>query len=133
MIIDNNVLFSLMKPDSSASRIFELTEIEFEAPAFIKSELDEHEGECMAKSGLSKPEFRIRKAEVFSQILFISVEVYKQFLKKALASVTDQDDAPYIALALAIKQPIWSNDMELKKQRLAEVLTTEDLIKILSK
>ncbi len=132
MILDNNILFSLMKPDSAASGIFK-REIEFEAPEFIKTELEEHKKDCMEKSGLTKKAFEARKEEVFSRIEFIEVEKYKRFLKKAVESVNDVDDAPYVALSLALRQPIWSNDAALKEQqKLAEVLTTGELVKLLS-
>lgn len=131
MIIDNNILFSLMKPDSSASEIFEQRPFKFVAPEFIRSELDEHEQECEEKSGLSKKEFKARRADVEADITFISVDVYKKFLKKAVKAVDDPDDAPYIALALALKAPIWSNDPDLKKQSLVDILTTKELIELL--
>ena len=130
MIIDNNVLFSLMKPDSSASRIFNLQGLKFVAPEFIKSELDEHEDECWKKSGLPKHEFEARRAEVEAKIEFIGIIAYKKFLKKAVKALADSDDAPYIALALATKMPIWSNDAELKKQILANVLSTKEIIEL---
>ena len=131
MIIDNNILFSLMKPDSSASEIFELQPFKFVAPEFIKSELDEHGRECEKKSGLTKQEFKSRRAEVEAKLTFICVDVYKKFLKKAVKAIDDADDAPYIALALALRTPIWSNDPDLKKQSLADVFTTKELIEIL--
>lgn len=131
MIIDNNILFSLMKPDSSASKIFELRPFKFVAPEFIKSELDEHKEECMRKSGLAKQEFEARRADVEVKIRFISVDAYKKFLKKAVKMVDDSDDAPYIALALALRTPIWSNDPDLKEQSLVDVFTTKELIELL--
>lgn len=36
LILDNNILFSLMNPNSTASKLFYLEEIEFIAPSFIK-------------------------------------------------------------------------------------------------
>ena len=131
MIIDNNIMFSLMKPGSSASEIFELRQFKFVAPEFIKSELDEHEGECMKKSGLTKQEFGARRADVEEKIEFVSVEAYKKFLKRAVKAVDDPDDAPYVALALALGAPIWSNDTGLKKQPLVDIFTTKELIEIL--
>ncbi len=129
-IIDNNVLFSLMKPDSSTSKIFNLPRLRFVAPEFIKSELDEHEDECWRKSGLPKHEFDARRAEVEAKIDFASINAYKKFLKKAVKALADSDDAPYVALALATKMPIWSNDAELKKQSLANVLSTKEVVEL---
>lgn len=131
MIINNNIMFSLMKPGSSASKIFELRPFKFVAPEFIRSELDEHEEECMKKSGLTKQEFEVRRVDVEAKIKFVSVETYKKFLKRAVKAIDDPDDAPYVALALALGAPIWSNDPDLKKQPLVDIFTTKELIEIL--
>ncbi len=133
MILDNNVVFALMKPDSTASAIFELKAFFLEAPKFVKSEFEEHESECREKSGLSLKRFEERKAEVFAKIRLVNVQEYKHFLKKALLVVSDEDDAPYVALALATGKPIWSNDGELKKLQHVLVLTTTDVVKLLEK
>ena len=131
MILDNNILFSLMKPDSVASKIFAIGSC-FSAPEFVKVELEEYDEECRKKSRLTKELFEERKKAVFSRIKFVAVAEYKRFLKKALQSVDDVDDVPYVALAMATGEPIWSNDPDLKGQKAVVVLTTEDMIKLLS-
>ncbi|MBI2137301.1 hypothetical protein HYU12_02150 [Candidatus Woesearchaeota archaeon] len=131
MIIDNNILFSLMKPDSAASEIFELGS-GWEAPEFVKVELGEYEELCRKKSGLGVADFRKRRDEVFSRIRFVAVPEYKRFLRKALQLVEDIDDAPYVALALATRSPVWSNDSGMKRHGNVVVLSTEELIRLLS-
>jgi len=131
LVLDNNIFFSLMNPKSVNSYLFSLGKIKFIAPEFLKSELGEHKSECIAKSELSEQEFEIRQREVEEKIEFIKLSEYKSFLKEALASVPDTDDAPYLALALSVKSPIWSNDMHFKQQSSVKVFTTEKLIKCL--
>ena len=128
IVIDNNVLFSLMNPNSVASYIFSMPDLEFYAPEHILSELEEHKDECLAKSRISKHEFEIRINEVEQKINIIKLHDYKLFLMKAIDSLPDQDDALYLALALMVKSAIWSNDLHLKKQNLVKVYTTEELI-----
>lgn len=130
IIIDNNILFSLMNPNSTAS-IMQREITSLYAPNFIKSELEEHEEECVGKSGLKREDFQKRKIEIFSNIQFIDVENYKHFLKKAVRLVVDEDDAPYIALGLSLNIPIWSNDSHLKAQSAVPIFTTEELINVL--
>lgn len=131
LVLDNNIFFSLMNPKSINSYLFSLGKIRFIAPEFLKSELEEHKSECIAKSELSEHEFEIRQREVEEEIEFVKLSEYKSFLKEALVSVSDVDDAPYIALALSIKSSIWSNDEHFKQQSLIKVVTTEKLIKFL--
>lgn len=43
----------------------------------------------------------------------------------------DKDDTLYIALAMKLKCPIWSNDKDLKKQSEVKIYSTKDIIEIL--
>jgi len=131
LIIDNNILFSLMKPDSVSSKIFVFLNCELIAPSFIQHEFNKYKDECFKKSGLSKKDFDKRKNEILSKINFIEFKEYKEFIKEALKGLTDEDDSPYIALGLKIQSPIWSNDKDLKKQDRITILSTEDLVHIL--
>ena len=131
LIVDNNILFSIMKPNSVASKLFSFLNSEFVAPSFILHEFNKYNDECFKKSGLSKKEFNQRKNEIFAKIKFVEFNEYKEFLQEAIKVLIDEDDAPYIALALKIKTQIWSNDKDLKKQNKVTVLSTEDLINIL--
>ena len=72
-IIDNNILFSLMKPDSTNSTLFSLFKIKFLAPDFIISEFKKYENECFNKSGLTRNSFNTRKNQVMSKIQFIQL------------------------------------------------------------
>jgi len=53
---------------------------------------------------------------------------FRKFLKTALRHSPDKNDAPYIALALKLGCPLWSNDKALKKQEKAIVISTEELL-----
>lgn len=134
LIIDNNILFSLMKPDSMNSKIFLYLNIKFKckfiAPQFLIWEFNKYESECLEKSILSKEEFKYRKQEIISKISFIDFIKYKEFLKEAVKISPDIDDAPYFALSLKTGIPLWSNDAILKKQDKIKVLSTKDIIEI---
>lgn len=130
LIIDNNILFSLMKTDSSASKIFFALNCEFVAPSFVLYEFRKYEEDCIKKSKLSKKDFEIRKEEVFSRIRFIDFEIYQEFIDEAIKNIADENDAPYIALALKMKIPLWSNDKLLKSQNKVNVLSTEDIVEL---
>ena len=130
LIIDNNILFSLMKPDSTNSHLFSIMKVEFLAPEFINNEFKKYEDECLLKSKLSKIDFIKRKKEIFDKIKFIKFSEYEELIKEAKSYTKDIDDAPYIALALKLGCSIWSNDKRLKEQSKIKVLSTEDIIEI---
>lgn len=130
LVLDNNIFFSLMKPDSANSYLFSSIKAEFCAPEFMKSEFDKYKEDCLSKSKLSEHEFETRQAEVEENIKFFKSSEYKEFIKEALAALSDPDDSDFLALALFIKSLIWSNDPHLKEQQLVPVFTTSDLIKL---
>ena len=133
LVIDNNIIFSIMKPDSASSFIFyRLLEkgYEFFAPLDIVEEFDNHEDECFTKSKISIENFKLRKKEVFSKIKLIELKYYKQEISEIINSLSDKDDVSYMALALKFSCPLWSNDSLLKAQNKVKVLSTEDLIDV---
>jgi predicted nucleic acid-binding protein len=130
IIIDNNILFSLMNPCSISSYLLASSQLEIFAPEFINLELDKYKEECLAKSGLSEQEFEIRLSEIKDLIEFIELSKYEDFLLRSINNIEDPKDAPYLALALSLNIPIWSNDPHLIKQTLIEVLTTGKLVEL---
>ncbi len=120
-----------MKPDSTNSHLFSIMSIEFLAPEFINYEFKKYEDECLLKSKLSKIDFIKRKKEILDKIKFIKFLEYEELIKEAKSYIKDIDDAPYLALALKLNCPVWSNDKRLKEQNKVKILSTEDIIEIL--
>ena len=133
IVLDNNILFSLMKPNSINSYLFFSLNVKFIAPEFIKSEFNKYKEECLFKSGLSEHEFEIRQEEVKESIEFFKESEYDELLIKAIRNLPDPKDSPYLALALRLNSSIWSNDKHFKQQSLVKVFTTAELINNLLK
>ena len=128
LVLDNNILFSLMNPESASSYLFSLVRSGFFAPVFIKSEFTEHKAKCLLYSKLSEHEFGIRQAEIEKGIKFFEMSWYEPFLNKSANALLDPDDIDFLALAISLNSAIWSNDPHLKQQSLVEVYTTAELI-----
>ena len=131
IVIDNNILFSLMKPDSANSQLFRFLNFEFISPVFALHEFKKYENECLKKSGLSKQEFIKRKEIVINNIKFVKLEEYKSFIKEARSFSPDEDDSPYFALCIKESCFLWSNDDKLKNQNQIKILSTRDIIHLL--
>ncbi len=131
LILDNNILFSLMNPNSTNSFLFEKIDSEFFAPHFIIEEFKKYEKECLRKSKLNNIEFQKRKQMIFSKINFIRFENFKDFINFAREFCPDENDIFYFALALKLNLPIWSNDSALKRQDKVKVLSTEEIIELI--
>ncbi len=82
-----------------------------------------------ARINLDKEEIEELLAFLLGHITILPEEEYASFLREA-QEISPRDDAPYIALSLALKIPLWSNDSALKKQDLVMVYTTSDLLKL---
>ena len=128
LVLDNNILFSVMNPRSAASYLFSMLRSDFSAPEFIKLEFNEHKDDCLFKFKLSEHEFEMRQAEVENSIKFFKLSEYGDFLEISANALPDSDDADFLALALSLKAAIWSNDPHLKQQSLVKVYTTKELI-----
>lgn len=128
LVLDNNVLFSIMNPESVNSYLFSSIRSDFAAPDFIKSEFEEHREECLIKSKLSEQEFEMRQEEVEESIKFFEESEYDELLTKAIKNLSDPKDSPYLALALLTNSAIWSNDPHLTEQSLVPILTTSEIV-----
>ena len=133
LILDNNVLFAVMKPKSVSSYLFFTLHMEVLAPVFLWAEFNKYKKICLTKSGLSEQEFEIWLKDVQSRIITIDTQEYKKFFKRALSAIPDVDDVSYIALALAKNAIIWSEDKHFSKQSLVKVYTTKELVELLLK
>lgn len=59
-------------------------------------------------------------------------EDYKSCYPKALEIAPHPEDAPYLALALKLEIPLWSNDSGMKLQKMVKIFPTHELLKKLS-
>lgn len=133
LVLDNNILFSLMDFSSVTSYLFSSIRAEFIAPEFIKSEFEKYKETILVKSKLSEYEFEIRQKEIEESIKFFKSSEYEEFLETAKNSISDFNDIDFLALALSTNSAIWSNDPHLKEQSLVPVFTTENLLKMFLK
>jgi len=130
LVIDANILFSvLIKKGKTEEIIFE-EDLHLFAPEFIFEEFSKYEELIREKTERDEGEFE-RLIDIFKKkIKTTSNEETQSYITKAKEISPDKDDADYIALALKLRCPLWSNDKELKKQKEVLVYSTEDLVKI---
>jgi predicted nucleic acid-binding protein len=134
LVVDANVLFSFFKRRSATRRfILSHPEIEFITPAYVLEELKRHETEIKARARIDDRVLALTKRELQAYLAIVPVEKFKETWREAIQLSPDPDDAPYLAVALALGCTIWSNDKELKeKQSKVTVLSTAELLSLLS-
>jgi predicted nucleic acid-binding protein len=127
LVADTNILFSFFWKKSLSRKIMSSDAAELFSPEFALEEINAYESEICRKTGLSKGEFRESRKELALLVGFVPVEEYRRFFK-SLLSVPDKDDIDFLALALHIGCPIWSQDKALKRQGAVTVYSTAELL-----
>ena len=135
LIVDANVLIAAFLKSAITRELLFDDEVELFAPEYFALEIvqttqkDKILKKCLS---LTKKEINDLLDFLLAPIKIIPEEEYNSFIEKVKQEIP-ADDAPYLALSLALKIPIWSNDSELKEisSSKIKVLTTAELIKIL--
>ena len=135
LVVDSNVLFTLFWKNSIFSKISLRQDLELFAPEFAIEEINKYKKEIMHKTKISEKEFIEIKKELAIRVKFISIEEYTDFLKIALKIINTEkellNDIDFIALALKLKVPLWTNDKLIKKVKDINILNTKELIEIM--
>lgn len=135
LIIDTNVLFSFFHPRSKVKEYFKsLRErgVSFLVPQYMFDELLSIKPEILKYSDLSEDKFPVLLALLLKFVKIVPKGQYEEFLGEAKRISPHLKDAPLFALSLAFdKAPIWSREPRLKRQRFINVLSDEEVERIL--
>lgn len=129
IIVDTNILFPLFWAESFTKDI--IWKVRIIAPERAYYELKNHKKDIPSKAKISNLKFDEILEEIKNKVLFVPRKKYEEYLIHGEA-LNDAKDADFFALAIYLNTPLWSNDAELKKQEIVDVMSTEDMIKILS-
>ena len=133
VIIDANILFAALIKDGKTIECLLEKNVHLFAPEFLMEEFRAHKEEILKKTKRTPEEFN-EILEIFQDIItFIPKEECSQFLSRAETISQDKDDAAYVAVALKMNIPLWSNDKKLKQQQEIKVYSTKELLEILQK
>lgn len=134
LALDANVLFSaLIRQDTTFSLILH-DDLHLYAPEFLLIELAKHKSVIVQKTGKAEEEFERVLSVLRRYIQFVSMDEFTSWLSEAERISPDPKDAAYLALALRMRIPVWSNDKDLRtKQDNIKVLSTNDLVRILDR
>ena len=129
LVIDANVLFSvLIKRGKTEEIIFE-TDLRLFSPEFIFEEFDKYKEKILGKTERTDEEFNHLLKILKKKIITIPNEETEKYISEATKISPDKKDVDYLALALKIKCAIWSQDKALKeKQNKVQVYSTGDLV-----
>jgi len=127
LIIDTNRIIASLIKDSLSRQIINYPLLEFITPDHTLQELNKHETVIRKKAHLTHEEFELLLALLSEKIMIIPKEEYHDFLDTAQTLIDDIDDAPFVALALAIKvDGIWTDDTDFQTNEHFMVFRTKD-------
>lgn len=136
LVVDSNVLFTFFWKESVFRSVLCRSDIQLFAPDYALAEIKKHAGEIIRKTDITKAEFERIKEDLCTKIRFFPLEHYaNQFKKFKLPDehkIELLGDIDFLALALNLGCSLWSNDELLKTQSSVIVLSTKDLINLLS-
>ncbi len=133
LILDANPLFSALIKDSFTVNVIVNEDVELFTPEFLFDEFLEHKEEILSKTKRTEQELNDLVGSLKDIIHIVPQKEFESFLEEAKQLTSDEDDVQYLALALKLKIPVWSNDKKLKQQDKIKIYSTEDLLRILKK
>lgn len=129
-VVDTNILFSYFKKDSATNKIIESNIFVLYAPVYAKMELLKYKELIIEKYSLKENEFTNLLSNLESRNIFYLLDDYKRNLNQ-FVDFDDQKDIDFLALALHLNLPLWSNDKLLTSQTKVKVFSTKDIFEVL--
>ncbi len=129
--MDANIIVSALLKNSLTRRIL-LTQSRFDlySPFYLKKELFKYLPVFAKK--LNRPvehiEYELSELLELSELKLINPIVYQSCFEEAIALSPDAGDVPYLALALKLGCPLWSQDKRLKQQTAVSVYSTSEML-----
>lgn len=129
LVVDTTIIFSLFKSNSFTNKLLKEYKIELFSPRELIEELSKYSELICSKSNISKERF-LEDIFLLSESEIIKLKnASSSFEEQADKLISHKKDVPFLAIALELNIPIWSNDPHFKEQSEVPVFTTEELVK----
>jgi len=132
-VIDTNILFSAMIKKSITRNIILSDVFKLHVPECLFEGINKHEGMILERAKISKENFIALLTLFRKHVEIVKKEDYQNKFPLAEETMKEIDitDSPFLALSLALKSPLWSNDRHFKQQDLVRVYTTKEILGLL--
>lgn len=130
LVADTNIIVaSLLRKGQTRNLLFS-KRLQLFSPDSVQLEILRHKEEFKQKGSMTEQQFLASLELELENISIVPIEEYCSLKQKALSLCPKghEEDWPFIALALKIECPLWSNDTALKKQAAIKVYTTTELL-----
>ena len=133
IVVDTNILISALLRDSLTREILLLSPFDMYTLACAQDEIQKHKEELIPKSKLNNEQFEYLMRLLFSKMNLVPAKDIEPFRDRAITIMRDidLDDSPFLALAMMLNAPIWSNDGHFKRQKAVAVFTSKEILRYL--
>src|SRR3989338_11461559 len=128
IVVDANPLISILINPGKPIELLFLETLELVAPSLLFEEIENNKELILRKSKLSPEEIDRFIAILKEQIEIIPEQEFLAYREQAVEICPDKKDIVYFALALYFQCPIWSNEKQLKNQKIVKIHATHELI-----
>lgn len=129
LVVDANILFAAIINDGISAELIVKNDIY--APQFILDEINKHESTIRKKTNRTYEDMQMFLEILNRTINIVHKEVFEPYLNEATQISPDINDVAYIALAIKLNYPLWTNDKELKeKQSRVKIYNTKEIIEL---
>lgn len=129
IVADTNRIIAALVKDSTTRKILFDKSFEFATPDYTITEIYEHKDELKGIAKLTDEEFDILFALIFEHIKIIPEPDYRSFIEECKDEISDIDDVPILATAVAIDADgIWAHDPHFKEQKKIKLFTNIDML-----
>ena len=130
LIVDANILFAGLIKEGSTAELLISDKLQLFAPEFLFAEFTKYKDVILRKTHRNEEEFNNFLETLKEQISVVPKKEITPFMDEADKISPDPKDTIYLALAIALKSNIWSNDGKLKQgQDKITIYSTVELIK----
>ena len=136
LVVDANIIIAGLIRDSATRKLLFLSRFNLIIPDIYLEEILKYKDYIKEKTSLKEEEFDELLSLVMKYITVVPYGKYSKLMKEALGVMAkiDEKDAPYIALALALKADgVWSEDEDFKRQSKVKALDTREVLALLRK
>jgi len=119
IVVDTNIVFSaLMNANNTMGEVLLnlQDELDFFAPELLRTELQRYTDKIRKASKLSDEQLVESATRILERITLVSEELINQSTWITAYSLTkdvDEDDTPFVALALELGAKLWTGDKKL--------------------
>ncbi len=134
LVLDANVLVAAFLRSATTRELLLDGRLTFYAPEYSVAETEKVLGAPRIRrrfGQLSAVQVKTILSQLMAHVRIMPDVEYAPQLRRAQQLAPHAEDAPYLALALHLRLPLWSNDTELKTQHAVLVYTTTEILELL--